>query len=473
MLSYEIDLIIVAGVAIFLALILYHGFNCQLPKCKDTKNSIKNSKKQKIKSIYPPLEDSESLELSSSEDSELSTGEEEDLKEAAAEYEAERSGPIGRSFSAPPPTPPYADKKAIGNGHSFCTPKGLQKICQAFPVFQDHAQQRYYEPISHKQVKELAESVRTYGVNASFTQSQIDRLAHNAMTPFDWMSVVKACLTMGQYLDWKSIWHDLCLSQARANATAGQQAWSFEMLTGQGIWTNNQLGYPVQVYDQINQAAVKAWKALPNRGEVSGNLTKIIQGINEPFSEFVARMMEAAGRIFGDAEAAMPLIEQLVYEQCTKECRNAITPWKGKGLQAWMKACREIGGPLSNAGLAAAVLMAQTKEITCYNCGQTGHMQKQCTKGRKSRFEQTVPVFCPKCWKGRHWANECRSVRDIKGRPIPQFKVQQPKNGVRGPRPQGPQMYGAFQTTVSMRPPRDRGEPLRVQQDWTSVPPPE
>ena len=135
MLSYEIDLIIVAGVAIFLALILYHGFNCQLPKCKDTENSIKNSKKQKIKSIYPPLEDSESLELSSSEDSELSTGEEEDLKEAAAEYEAERSGPIGRSFSAPPPTPPYADKKAIGNGHSFCTPKGLQKYVRLFLFF--------------------------------------------------------------------------------------------------------------------------------------------------------------------------------------------------------------------------------------------------------------------------------------------------------------------------------------------------
>ena len=345
-------------------------------------------------------------------------------------------------------------RKQLAMATLFALLEGCE-ICQAFPVFQDHAQQRYYEPISHKQVKELAESVRTYGVNASFTQSQIDRLAHHGMTPFDWMSVVKACLTMGQYLDWKSIWHDLCLSQARANATAGQQAWSFEMLTGQGIWTNNQLGYPVQVYDQINQAAVKAWKALPNRGEVSGNLTKIIQGTNEPFSEFVARMMEAAGHIFGDAEATMPLIEQLVYEQCTKECRNAITPWKGKGLQAWMKACREIGGPLSNAGLAAAVLMAQAKEITCYNCGQTGHMQKQCTKGRKNRFEKTEPGTCPKCGKGRHWANECRSVRDIKGRPIPQFKVQQPKNGVRGPRPQGPQMYGAFQTTVSMRPPRD------------------
>jgi hypothetical protein len=54
-------------------------------------------------------------------------------------------------------------------------------------------------------------------------------------------------------------------------------------------------------------------------------------------------------------------------------------------------------------------------------------MQKQCTKGRKSRFEKKVPGFCTKCGKGRHWANECRSVRDIKGGPIPQFKVQQQK----------------------------------------------
>ena len=35
-------------------------------------------------------------------------------------------------------------------------------------------------------------------------------------------------------------------------------------------------------------------------------------------------MMEAAGRIFGDPEAAMPLIEQLVCEQATQECRSAI-----------------------------------------------------------------------------------------------------------------------------------------------------
>ncbi|KAL6037297.1 hypothetical protein STEG23_032627 [Scotinomys teguina] len=37
-------------------------------------------------------------------------------------------------------------------------------------------------------------------------------------------------------------------------------------------------------------------------------------------SDFVTRTVKAAGRIFGDPDAAMPLIKQLVYEQCTKEC---------------------------------------------------------------------------------------------------------------------------------------------------------
>lgn len=63
-------------------------------------------------------------------------------------------------------------------------------------------------------------------------------------------------------------------------------------------------------------------------------------------------MVEAAGRIFGDPDTAMPLIKQLVFEQCTKECRAAITPHKHRRIEAWMKLCREIGGPLTNSGLA-------------------------------------------------------------------------------------------------------------------------
>ena len=87
------------------------------------------------------------------------------------------------------------------------------------------------------------------------------------------------------------------------------------MLLGQGRFANAQTGYPGQVYQQINEVATKAWKSLPNKGEVSGNLIKILQGPMEPFSDFVSRLVEAAGRVLGDPDTARPLIKQLNNEQ--------------------------------------------------------------------------------------------------------------------------------------------------------------
>ena len=40
-------------------------------------------------------------------------------------------------------------------------------------------------------------------------------------------------------------------------------------------------------------------------------------------------MTEAAGRIFGDPEAAMPLIEQLVYEQAMQDQQSHLERVKG------------------------------------------------------------------------------------------------------------------------------------------------
>ena len=164
--------------------------------------------------------------------------------------------------------------------------------------------------------------------------------------------------------------------EAAANQAAGNHAWDRDMLLGQGCFANQQTGYPVQVFEQINKIGIKAWKALSNQGEVSGNLTKILRGSTEPFSDFVASMVEAADRLFGDPDQAMPLIKQLMYEQCIKECRNAITPYKSQGLEAWMKVCRELRGPLINAGLVAAVIqLTQGKRATsgaCFKCGKVG-----------------------------------------------------------------------------------------------------
>ena len=140
----------------------------------------------------------------------------------------------------------------------------------AFPVYEDANQVRSHEPLDFKLLKNLAESVQAYGINASFTLALVERISGNVMTPSDWQSTVKACLTMGQYLDWKSIYAEL-EQQARENVANGQAAWTYDMLMGQGQWLNNQIKFPIQVYDQVRQIAKKAWKSLPYKGEVSGN----------------------------------------------------------------------------------------------------------------------------------------------------------------------------------------------------------
>ena len=132
------------------------------------------------------------------------------------------------------------------------------------------------------------------------------------MTGRIWL--VPACHQASQYLDWKAFFIEFAAEQAAINAGTGQPVWDQDMLLGQGRFVAAQINYCIQVYEQINKIGTKAWKSLPNRGEVSGNLTKIVQGPTEPFADFVPCLVEAGGRVFGDPDTAMPLLKQLIFE---------------------------------------------------------------------------------------------------------------------------------------------------------------
>ena len=442
--------------------------------------------------------------LSSSEADEEFSSEETDWEEEAAHYQpanwsrkkpkAAGEGqfadwPQGSRLQGPPyaESPPCVVRQQCAErqcaerqcADSFIPREEQRKIQQAFPVFEGAEGGRVHAPVEYLQIKEIAESVRKYGTNANFTLVQLDRLAGMALTPADWQTVVKAALpSMGKYMEWRALWHEAAQAQARANAAAltpEQRDWTFDLLTGQGAYSADQTNYHWGAYAQISSTAIRAWKALSRAGETTGQLTKIIQGPQESFSDFVARMTEAAERIFGESEQAAPLIEQLIYEQATKECRAAIAPRKNKGLQDWLRVCRELGGPLTNAGLAAAILQSQNRSMsrndqrTCFNCGKPGHFKKDCRAPDKQGGTLTL---CSKCGKGYHRADQCRSVRDIKGRVLPPPDSQStdvPKNGSSGPRSQGPQRYGnRFVRTQEAVREATQEDP----QGWTCVPPP-
>ncbi|XP_063084022.1 endogenous retrovirus group K member 5 Gag polyprotein-like [Cavia porcellus] len=336
-----------------------------------------------------------------------------------------------------------------------------------------------WEPFEIKQIRELKSAVMTFGPTAPYTIAMLENLASQPLTPGDWMQLAKACLPSGSYLDWRAWYAEFAIEQAEKNVSRGHARWNEDMLQGSGKYRDDQTQFPNEVYDQISNIGLRAWKQVNGAGAASLCLSKIVQGATEPFVDFVARMQDAGDKVFSDQEVAKPLIKQLIFEQCTTECKAALAPHKNKDLNAWIRICREIGGQMTAAKLAAAFVAAtaQAKDASgpkrdrkpkgCFGCGEPGHIRRDCPHSVNTR-EGPIGV-CERCRKGTHKAKDCRSVFDAQGNRISGRGIQEPKNGQRGPSLRtGPRPLD--RTTQGGSPPQ--GLPLG-QQAWTSVSPPD
>ena len=72
------------------------------------------------------------------------------------------------------------------------------------------------------------------------------------------------------------------------------------------------------------------------------------------------RLLKAAGRIFGDAQAGVPFVTQLAYENANVSYRDTLRPYKAKtDLCGYIRLCAEIG--LSyNQGLGMIAALQRT-----------------------------------------------------------------------------------------------------------------
>jgi hypothetical protein len=146
----------------------------------------------------------------------------------------------------------------------------------------------------------LHSAVKNYGVSAPFIVSTIlEGLAGDSyLTPNEWSKVVQSVLSRGQYLTWQSEFVDRAETQATINRKKKKKAlseaysWTSDKICGKGpfISDKKQLGLSPGVLVQTAQEALAACRAVQTTGALTTPLIKIVQGSQESYAQFVARL---------------------------------------------------------------------------------------------------------------------------------------------------------------------------------------
>uniref|UniRef100_A0A7N4NJF6 Uncharacterized protein n=1 Tax=Sarcophilus harrisii TaxID=9305 RepID=A0A7N4NJF6_SARHA len=204
--------------------------------------------------------------------------------------------------------------------------------------------ERKYTLFNLEKIKDLKKGCTLYGATFSYVKLLLHNLSYEILTPNDWKSIARTCLKPGQNLLWLSEFHELCRIQAQCNRQTGAIVQvAFEQLTSKGQYGENseQIYYPIPVYEQISKAAIKAWRSLPGQKDRGEAFTKIEQGPNEPFADFVGRLQTAVIRTIGDNAATEIMTRHLAKKNANEVCNTGTR--QRCSLEEIIRRCATVG----------------------------------------------------------------------------------------------------------------------------------
>ena len=100
-------------------------------------------------------------------------------------------------------------------------------------------------------------------------------------------------------------------------------------------------------HDQLKTVAPEAWDRITPQGEPTGSYTKILQGPNETYADFLARLETAISHTVIGEEAKRQLKKLVAYENANQVCQK--TPIRETGtIFYYLKACHHIRSETQN-----------------------------------------------------------------------------------------------------------------------------
>lgn len=174
-------------------------------------------------------------------------------------------------------------------------------------------------------------------------------------------------------------------------------------------------------------------------GAPEGSYTKVKQGVNEPFTSFIDCLTQAVERQCSDEVAQPHLIRGLASVDANEgfKCVIHALPSAQTTLSQMIEACSKIATSANVAVIQANIMgeqfgkhqetadqqdnsvgvtAAELSKRPCLKCGKFGHIKKYCPQ---TAGNTEASSLCPRCRKGKHFANQCRSKMDVDGRPLP------------------------------------------------------